>query len=81
MAGTHEEAFLQDIVANPDDDAPRLIYADWLEEHGEAERAAHALGAVMPMARVLDIPGRDHMLAVGDKVFKAGVLAFLKERP
>jgi len=30
---------------------------------------------------LLDIPGRDHMLAVGDKVFKAGVLAFLQERP
>src|SRR3954447_12536788 len=23
----------------PDDDAPRLILADWLEEHGEADRA------------------------------------------
>jgi uncharacterized protein (TIGR02996 family) len=28
-----EDAFLQDILAHPDDDAPRLIYADWLEEH------------------------------------------------
>ena len=26
----------------------------------------------MPGAKALDIPGRDHMLAVGDKVFKAG---------
>jgi pimeloyl-ACP methyl ester carboxylesterase len=32
-------------------------------------------------ARALDIPGRDHMLAVGDKVFKEGVLEFLQERP
>src|SRR3954464_7715872 len=31
------EGFLQDILANPDDDAPRLIYADWLEEDGGAE--------------------------------------------
>ena len=29
----------------------------------------------------LDIPGRDHNPAVGDKVFKAGALAFLAERP
>jgi len=43
--------------------------------------SAPELAALMPTARVLDIPGRDHMLAVGDKVFKAGVLAFLKERP
>ena len=28
----------------------------------------------MPNARALPIPDRDHMLAVGDKVFKAGVL-------
>jgi uncharacterized protein (TIGR02996 family) len=30
-----EAAFLQTIVDNPDDDTPRLIYADWLEEHGD----------------------------------------------
>ena len=34
----------------------------------------------MPNARALDIPDRDHMLAVGDKVFKAGVLEFLEEQ-
>ncbi len=31
---TEAEAFLQRIRAFPDDDAPRLIYADWLEEQG-----------------------------------------------
>ncbi|WP_407522110.1 alpha/beta fold hydrolase [Methylobacterium oryzisoli] len=40
-----------------------------------------ALAALMPNARALDIPNRDHNLAVGDKVHKAGVLAFLAERP
>lgn len=30
------EAFLQRIRAFPDDDAPRLIFADWLEEHAAA---------------------------------------------
>ncbi len=29
-----EDAFLQDIVNNPEDEAVRLIYADWLEEQG-----------------------------------------------
>ena len=42
--------------------------------------SAHELAALIPGAQVLDIPGRDHMLAVGDKVFKAGVLKFLAER-
>jgi uncharacterized protein (TIGR02996 family) len=36
---THEGAFLQDIVANPADDTPRLVYADWLDEHGDPGRA------------------------------------------
>jgi uncharacterized protein (TIGR02996 family) len=36
---THEEAFIRAIREAPNDDAPRLIYADWLEEHGQADRA------------------------------------------
>jgi uncharacterized protein (TIGR02996 family) len=38
----HEQAFLQAIRESPHDDAPRLIYADWLEEQGGAARAARA---------------------------------------
>ncbi len=37
------------------------------------------LAALMPDARALDIPNRDHMLAVGDKVFKHAVLDFYGE--
>ncbi len=33
------EAFLRAIFDAPDDDTPRLVYADFLEENGEAERA------------------------------------------
>ena len=36
---THDEAFLQAILEAPDDDAPRLIYADWLEEQGDPRGA------------------------------------------
>jgi pimeloyl-ACP methyl ester carboxylesterase len=42
--------------------------------------SAEDLAALIPDARVLDIPGRDHMLAVGDRVFKGGVLDFLTRR-
>lgn len=38
-AMTHDEAFIQVIREAPRDDAPRLIYADWLEERGQADRA------------------------------------------
>ena len=37
----------------------------------------HRLAAMFPRGEALEIPGRDHNLAVGDKVYKAGVLAFL----
>ncbi len=43
--------------------------------------SAHTLASLIPGAQALDIPHRDHMLAVGDKIFKAGVLKFLRERP
>jgi pimeloyl-ACP methyl ester carboxylesterase len=42
--------------------------------------SAQTLAALIPGARVLDIPNRDHMLAVGDKVYKAGVIDFLNQR-
>jgi uncharacterized protein (TIGR02996 family) len=32
--------FIRAILAEPEDDAPRLVFADWLEERGEGDRAA-----------------------------------------
>lgn len=46
----------------------------------EIAGSAAALGEIIPGAQVLDIPNRDHMRAVGDKVFKTGVLDFLSRR-
>jgi pimeloyl-ACP methyl ester carboxylesterase len=43
--------------------------------------SAQDLAALMANARALDIPRRDHNLAVGERVHKEGVLAFLAERP
>jgi len=40
--------------------------------------SAHELAALLPHGRALDIPGRDHMLSVGDRVFKTGVIEFLR---
>jgi uncharacterized protein (TIGR02996 family) len=33
------EGLFRAILEDPDDDTPRLVYADWLDEHGEPERA------------------------------------------
>ena len=43
--------------------------------------SAHELGQIVPGSQVLDIPNRDHMRAVGDRVYKDGVLEFLAKRP
>ena len=46
----------------------------------EIAGSAQALGEIIPGAQVLDIPNRDHMRAVGDKVYKTGVIEFLSRR-
>lgn len=39
MSGGLDRAILDAIVAAPDEDTPRLVYADWCDDHGLAERA------------------------------------------
>jgi uncharacterized protein (TIGR02996 family) len=36
------EALFQGILAEPEEDVPRLVYADWLEEQGDADLLARA---------------------------------------
>ncbi len=48
---THDEAFLRDVIEAPDDDGPRLIYADWLEDEGRTERA-ELIRAQCELARI-----------------------------
>ncbi|MGN6747612.1 MAG: alpha/beta fold hydrolase [Xanthobacteraceae bacterium] len=51
---------------------------------GETDQIAgspEALAALIPGAKAIVIPGRDHMLAVGDRVFKSAVLEFLARQP
>lgn len=36
---TLDPALLHAIRVNPDDDLPRLVAADWLEDHGDGQRA------------------------------------------
>lgn len=39
MTHPAEAGFLRAIVENPHDDVARLVYADWLDDHGQEERA------------------------------------------
>ena len=47
----------------------------------EIAGSAEALANIIHGAEVLHIPNRDHMRAVGDMVYKKGVLEFLSRRP
>ncbi|MCE9562485.1 MAG: ribosomal protein L7/L12 [Planctomycetes bacterium] len=38
---SEEAAFLEALKANPADDTARLVYADWLDEHGEPAKAEY----------------------------------------
>ncbi|OWV94350.1 alpha/beta hydrolase [Rhizobium sp. R72] len=69
----------RDLVARSDMtkiDAPTLIGVGTKDD---IAGSAQELAALMPHAQALDIPGRDHMLAVGDRVFKKAVLEFYAE--
>lgn len=67
---------------SPDDvgriDVPVLVAVGSIDT---VAGSPEALAALIPGAQALVIPGRDHMLAVGDPVFKAAVVDFLARRP
>jgi uncharacterized protein (TIGR02996 family) len=48
-----EQAFLDALKANPADDTTRLVYADWLDEQGEAAKAEY-LRLVAVLAQTCD---------------------------
>src|SRR5947209_1070483 len=51
-----EESFLHAVLEAPDDDTPRLVYADWLDDHGEHDRAEF-IRVRIDLARLA--PGQD----------------------
>jgi uncharacterized protein (TIGR02996 family) len=70
---TNDDAFLLSIIQNPDDDAPRLLYADWLDERGRRETAdfiriqcvlaaGRAAGAIRE-----DMERREHTFLLGEE--------------
>jgi pimeloyl-ACP methyl ester carboxylesterase len=50
-------------------------------EKDEVAGSPQELGALIPGAEVFVIPNRDHMVATGDRAYKAAVLDFLSRRP
>jgi uncharacterized protein (TIGR02996 family) len=54
---THDDAFLQSILEAPDDDSPRLIYADWLDERGDPRAEFLRLECRLARLRLADRKG------------------------
>jgi uncharacterized protein (TIGR02996 family) len=67
-----EAGLLAAICERPEDDGPRLVYADWLDEHGEGDRAS--------FIRVQCELARLQKYQVDDVAAEPGLAAFLALR-
>jgi uncharacterized protein (TIGR02996 family) len=82
------DAFLAAIRAAPENDLPRLVFADWLDEHGEPERARFIrvgveLAKYTPPRKVVGVPRNERI--VGSRGEERGGVTTLRtgkyERP
>ncbi|MBY0457150.1 MAG: TIGR02996 domain-containing protein, partial [Gemmataceae bacterium] len=55
---TDQEALLAAIFAHPEEDTPRLAYADWLDEQGGDSNAARAAYIRMEIETARNFPGQ-----------------------
>lgn len=66
-----DDAFLAAIIADPDNDMPRLVYADYLDEQGHSERAefirvqCELARLDLAFKRESELIAREHELLVG----------------
>jgi uncharacterized protein (TIGR02996 family) len=64
------EAFLRAIFDAPDDDTPRLVYADFLQENGDEDRAAYIRYACELAGCADDDPRREPILAAATQLLR-----------
>lgn len=75
IRGTRQTLGVEDVARIR---APALV-AIGTQDHIAGD--ARKLAAMLPEGRPFSIAGKDHNSAVGDKTYKAAVLAFLEDRP
>src|SRR5262245_33263181 len=63
-------ALLRAIAQAPDDDVVRLVFADWLDDHGEADRAAFIRLQCQAIHRPDWCPERAWMLWQADRLLE-----------
>src|SRR5579862_34202 len=67
---TEERDFLAAICAQPDDDTLRLVFADWLDEHEQGDRAAFIRLQIRLQRADLDDPELSSFDAQAWELFK-----------
>lgn len=80
---TESDELKREIIAAPEDDLPRLIYADWLEENGQAARAEFIRSQIestraepfSPQARAAETKA-DRLREVHDRLWTRQLLGF-----
>lgn len=68
---TEQDALLAAIRDNPDDDTPRLVYADWLDENGEPARAEFIRVECESARTDRDSPAYPKLLGRSDRLMAA----------
>jgi uncharacterized protein (TIGR02996 family) len=63
---TDEDALLAAIAAAPLDDAPRLVYADWLQEHDEHAKAEYVRTVVKLLHPPEELADVERCITLGD---------------
>src|SRR5262249_5760086 len=75
------DALLAAICETPEDDAPRLVYADWLGEQGDQDRARLIRGQIGPAAMDEDDPAFVELAERLQALEKANVSRWRKGLP
>jgi uncharacterized protein (TIGR02996 family) len=75
------EAFLEAIVADPDADGPRLVYADWLDEQGDPVRAEFIRTQIALARMAEEDPRRPELTARMHHLERAVREGWLREKP
>jgi uncharacterized protein (TIGR02996 family) len=69
---TVHDALLRDVLLTPGDDAPRLILADWLEEHGGDPGRAEFIRTQCELARLAGVMPAPRFDAAGRELAQPG---------
>src|SRR5437899_1204607 len=76
---SERDALLRQVIDEPDADAPRLVFADWLDEHGERDRADFVRAQCRRAALDPDDPAQPELQAREWRLLLANARDWLEE--